>query len=529
MATVVRCAVMTCAVALAATTCAADWSQWRGPERNGLVPDSPALIDAIPADGLKPVWTSEKVPGGGSGGYGSVVVADGRAFVYSNTRYAVPIATRSLTKQGLARIGWSVGMPDELLARVEEARTSAERKNLDRRAVRDWVNKWVGANLTREQGAFRSGCSRRLTLGVAALPADMCRKLETVVDKEFPTVDALDRWLTENAFEGDARRSVLRAIPTTRNAAHDHVFCLDAATGRTLWRKELPGTYTGYLSSSTPCIADGRCYVMGSGGNIYCLNVADGEVIWQAKGKTRPNETHASSIVVLDGLAVLLAGQLTALDAATGDIAWTQPEVVLRESYSSAAYWRHEGATYLVVNGSRDACCVAPKTGEVLWKVPGGGWSTPAIVGDDMVIYSARSRPGLVAYRLAMPAPRQAWSLPYRDRGASPVIRGGYVYALGGGNDAHAVCVELESGKLAWDEKLRGAAEIASPVEADGKLLGVVGSTLQIMATSPEGYRLLGEIDAKVTACTSPAFVDGRVFLRLGDAVACYDLRKDPN
>ena len=63
---------MTCAPRLAialvslagATVTAADWPQWRGPNRDGTAPTSPPLVSALPADGLKPAWLSEKLPGG---------------------------------------------------------------------------------------------------------------------------------------------------------------------------------------------------------------------------------------------------------------------------------------------------------------------------------------------------------------------------------------------------------------------------------------------------------------------------------
>ena len=43
-------------------TFASDWNQWRGAARDGVASDSPPLIDALPAEGLKPVWISEAIP-----------------------------------------------------------------------------------------------------------------------------------------------------------------------------------------------------------------------------------------------------------------------------------------------------------------------------------------------------------------------------------------------------------------------------------------------------------------------------------
>ena len=39
----------------------ADWPQWRGPNRDGAAPTSPPLVNALPAEGLKPVVDQREV------------------------------------------------------------------------------------------------------------------------------------------------------------------------------------------------------------------------------------------------------------------------------------------------------------------------------------------------------------------------------------------------------------------------------------------------------------------------------------
>ena len=49
-----------------------------------------------------------------------------------------------------------------------------------------------------------------------------------------------------------AKRELLKAIPSTVRVAKDVVVCLDAKTGKRLWKTEAPGEPTGRKSSSTP-------------------------------------------------------------------------------------------------------------------------------------------------------------------------------------------------------------------------------------------------------------------------------------
>ncbi len=60
------------------TISAADWNQWRGPTRNGLVERSPSLINAF--TGESPLWQSEPIPSGERGGRSSLVIHDGKVY-----------------------------------------------------------------------------------------------------------------------------------------------------------------------------------------------------------------------------------------------------------------------------------------------------------------------------------------------------------------------------------------------------------------------------------------------------------------
>jgi len=196
---------------------------------------------------------------------------------------------------------------------------------------------------------------------------------------------------------------------------------------------------------------------------------------------------------------------------------------------SPPARWRCGDRTWLVCNSANETVCVDPLTGAVQWKVPGGGLSTPAIAGDLMALYTPNAKNGLLVYRLTADGPQQLWSLPYSDRGASPVIHDGFVYAIGGWQKPHAVCVGLETGKVAWEVKVP-ETEISSPIVADGKIWHNFGmfenTSLYCLRATPEKYVLLGKAPIPVVTATSPAIVDGRIYLRLLDAVTCYDLRR---
>jgi outer membrane protein assembly factor BamB len=381
---------------------AADWPQWRGPGRNGLVERSPALVNTLA--GQSPLWQSEPIPSGDRGGRGSPVVVAGRVY------------------------------------------------------------------------------------GLTSSPSGA--------------------------------------------TAADEVFCLDAGSGKTIWRSPLPESGSAETGSTTPCIVEGRLYVVGSGSQAYCLKADSGSLVWEAKLSRPAKEPIASSIAVAGKVAVLLAGVLTGLDTLTGKTIWTQERITGHQT--SPALWSTKDDDCVICNTARETHGVVPATGKVLWTVPGGGKSTPVVVqeygGNFLVNLSDGRRNGLSAYRLTPQGPRKLWTVPVFDRASSPVAFDGHVYVVAGGSNGHGarlLCVHLDTGKIAWEEVI-DFAEVSSPVVADGKLFAVCGTFLWVLQATPERYSVLNQADCRITLCTSPALVDGRLYVRQANAVACFDLRSAP-
>lgn len=514
---------------LATLAAAQDWPQWRGPQRNGVAPAGPALADAWPKEGPKKLWQSEKIQSGAEGGLGSVAVADGRAFVYANWKIHTPIDTRLVTQGVLRNLGWLSDLPEDLAKKLEAARTSSDRAALKGDDLKKWIQAWVKENLADPTTApssaptplmkkFGGYVQGRLNAGASAVSWEELGKLKAVVDKEFATQAELVKWMQDNEISGNSQKQVIGGVAKEKISFKDMVFCLDAETGQTQWKKEFPGTGYDYGASSTPAIAGGRCYIAMSNSNVYCLDAKSGEVVWQAKlGK---GGCVSSSFLVADNVAYLLGGQLTAFDAEKGAVLWAQPKV--GGSDNSPVLWAQGQNRLLLVNTPGGVNAVDLAKGDIRWKVPGGSASTVAVEGDIMVAYGG----GLFAYRISPEKAEKLWDQPkWQDRGASPIIYQKHAYVVGG----RVACVELESGQVKWEAKMGG--EISSPALADGKIISAVeGSNwLLLCRANPEKYEQLAKVKLSVVTCVSPAIVNGRLFLRTNDGVSCFDLTAAAN
>jgi outer membrane protein assembly factor BamB len=439
-----------------------------------------------------------------------------------------------VTKAMLQRLGWAEKKPPaDVLAALEQARLSDERKALEGgRELSGWINAWRDDHLdTDQKRSFGALVVTRLKLGAAALDLPVLDRLATVIDKPFADEAAVDAWFDEHDIPEAARTAVKAKFRIAVSICDDMVLCLDADTGKTVWKKVFPNTYPAGVAGrystagSTPCVADGKCYVMGMDGAVYCLNAETGDVVWQGSA---PGGSH-SSFAVVDGVAAVAGDGAIGFDVRTGDRLWVQPKVPKKNAWHSPALWRHNGKAYLIFRG---LYCLDPKTGEVIWSAPdqiGGKTSSPTVIGDRMAVWNVKD---VVLYSLSPTGAQVLWKQPFpADWGASPIIYDGRVYALGG---TGGICINEETGNVVWHDKAMRFGTYASPVAADRKIFmqgntpkgGYGDGSLVMFEAAPGGPKLLAKADIKQTLTTSPAFVDGRLYCRLKTRIACYDLRK---
>jgi outer membrane protein assembly factor BamB len=116
------------------------------------------------------------------------------------------------------------------------------------------------------------------------------------------------------------------------------------------------------------------------------------------------------------------------------------------------------------------------------------------------------------------------WQVPKaRQRIGSGVISGGHIYILD--DPGIAECIELQTGKVIWEERLRGPAaknDSWSSMVLSGERLYVVnqsGDTF-VLRASPK-FELLATNSLGETTISSPAMSDGEIFLRTYKALWC--------
>jgi outer membrane protein assembly factor BamB len=499
----------------------AEWNQWRGSSRNGISDGTTPIANSFPPGDLTPIWESETIPSDHDGGHSSPVVSGGRAYLNVVWHSRVPSDIRVIDDEVVSSLGHrgTQQLGPELTKKMEDARKNMK-AGMRGAALDEWSKQWVNENFSEEQKlVLGSWAEQRFKQGKNALDVEVLDKVAARENKPFANPAELVAWVNAE-FPEEVRERILKAVPDTIKVGKDTVVCLDAQTGKTLWKFDHEGKPTGRRTSGTPAVVDGRVFAVGST-HLYCVDAEKGQLMWKIA-----LSGGASSPLVEDGKVYLQSATTMCLSAADGKTLWTNKDKDARGDSGSPLLWRtSDGKVTLVGNGSRSMFGLDPDTGEKRWVIEGGGQSSPVVEGDRLVIYSGTENVGLRCYLAQKDAaPKVAWSQWWVTRRymGSPIIHEGHVYLMCGGKHR---CVALADGKVKWEEEVEST--ITSPMLVDGKILVVEqnGGFLRLIKADPNSYQLLGRAKIQAMWCPTPAPHDGRLIVRKKDKVVCYDLR----
>lgn len=516
----------------------ADWPQWRGPTRDGIAPAGPKLLDAWPASGPKQLWKSAYIPSYWLGGCGSVVVAEGKVFVYVNWRHGLDSAED--VRKWFEDLGWVSDMPKDLSSKVEEARQSLKFRTIGGAELDAHIKKFLEPLDPELVKKFGNSIEKRLSKFKEGPPwGTMKEILDRIADKTYGNSTELIQAITGGNVDAGY-------IPPAKKIT-DTVVCLDAATGKEVWNKEFPSTNALVFcgASSTPAISGGKCYAAGSQG-LYCLSTKDGSVVWQNKLK---DLTHSSPMVINGAVVILLNEGLSAYNAENGQLLWQQPGITggRAELYggpgSSPIKWTVNKHDYIICTAAGGPFCVEPENGKIVWKASKESSnyecrSTAVLVGDDILAIHARG--AAFAYKINPQGAELMWRVVNcGDHGASPVVYQGLMYCFGRSYAADcARCLDLKTGEVKWIGKQGnqdGDWSCSSPIVADGKIISNAGPShydavrTRLFKATADKYEETGKIPQPVCNSSSPAIVEGKLYLRMKDSIACYDLTEAGN
>lgn len=335
------------------------------------------------------------------------------------------------------------------------------------------------------------------------------------------------------------------------------LMCFDRTNGKLLWQQG--PTYTGKesahatnpLGSSSPVTDGERVMAWFGSSGLYCYDL-DGKELWHRDlGPQKHIWGWGSSPTLHGDLCFLNFGPgvpsfLLAVDKRTGKTVWQvdEPNADSGEKQPGQEKAPYVGSwsTPVVINsGSREELILswpnrvvafAPKTGKELWTCRGLNPLSYTSTLYDKAGNIVVAMGGFSGMSLAVTAggdgdvteSRRLWHHPKtKQRIGSGVIHDGHIYIL---NDPGvAECFELKTGKLVWEERLKGPAaksdNWSSLVRAGDRLYAInQGGDAFVFRSSPK-FEALATNSLRETTIASLAMSDGEIFVRTYQALWC--------
>lgn len=361
-----------------------------------------------------------------------------------------------------------------------------------------------------------------------------------IVSGDGVWITTADEWLASP--EVTARRLFNHPDPTEVYVASRvtlKVMCLDRESGKIRYDVELfqkeepePAHRLNSFATPTPIVEAGRVYCDFGGYGTACVDAASGRVLWKTRVPAEHLIAPGSSPALFGDRLILVrdgadAQYVAALDSRTGEPAWKTPRPPLdgktgneKKSFSTPLVIQWQGRAQAVIPGAQWFCAYDPRSGAEIWRVRHGKQ------------FSLASRPvfghGMV-YVVTGPPRAQLWAIRPDGQGdvtqthvvwrvktsiptmSSPILVGNEIYCV---SDTGIVsCLNALTGKEHWRQRI-GDNYTASPIAAEGRLyfFSREGETTVIQAGKQYAELAVNQLEGPIIA--TPAAAGKALFVR---------------
>jgi len=338
----------------------------------------------------------------------------------------------------------------------------------------------------------------------------------------------------------------------------------------TPWNASYPETRT------TPAIDGDRAYLISGSGEIVCLNVANGDIVWKVDGGTIfervvGNWGTSESPLVFDNKVIYTPSgdqtTMVALDAQTGETVWKSEALGETGAYVSPMLISYKGKRQIIGSTGTSVIGVNPETGSIEWKFsdwgrppqpprpqgsggeqrqrppqPSGPERPPSAISPNTPLY----KDGRIFYcqgydvgsfMLQLADDLQSVSLLWRNNDID-THHGGQVLVDGtifGSNwlnntDGNWVAVDWNTGETKWEKPWGGGMSKGSIIAADGMIYCYDERRGGVALVRPctETFDIVSQF--RITKgegphWAHPVIIDGTLYMRHGNAFMAYKVK----
>jgi outer membrane protein assembly factor BamB len=386
---------------------------------------------------------------------------------------------------------------------------------------------------------------------------------ETGLLKDWPADGPKLLWTYEEAGSGYSGPAIVgeRYLTMGADDKQEYVLCLDARTGKRLWRTDYGARFkNGYGDGprGTPTVDGELVYGIGGQGDLVCLKIGDGTRVWEKNlkrdlsGQMMSGWGYTESPLV-DGDKVICSpggakGSLAALNKKTGDVLWRSKDLTEKATYSSPVVATIGGVRQYVQTvsaGGKESvggvAGVAADDGRKLWEYERPGFRTAFIptpvVHDDSVYITGGYGAGCDLIQIRADNGKFEAEKVYGENKDMQNHHGGVVlvgdYVYGRSDKGGWTCQEFKTGKVVWNENRKLEKGSLTCVDGMLYLYGEKSGTCVLIEASPTGWKEHGRFSIPRQTnirsgsggiWTHPVVANGRLYLRDQDLIFAYDV-----
>jgi outer membrane protein assembly factor BamB len=309
-----------------------------------------------------------------------------------------------------------------------------------------------------------------------------------------------------NVGSGDASPALVKGklFTITRQGSDEVILCMDAATGKELWKNAYPAIAVTRASAalhpgprSTPAVANGKVVTLGASGILSCLDEASGKLLWRKENTANLilNFFTGTSPLVTDGMCIVHLGkegdgQLIAYDLNSGNEKWKWTGD--GPAYSTPSVMQIDGKKLLIEISEKNVNALDLISGKLYWQIPAPPQQrfyncvSPFIDGQT-IVFSGQGT-GSKAIKVEKQGDgfttKELWA--NAEVGAkwnTPVLKDGFLYGFT--DQKRLYCLNYATGQTAWLDNTVNS-DFSSIVDCGSVLVGLT-STDNLIVFTPDG------------------------------------------
>lgn len=350
-----------------------------------------------------------------------------------------------------------------------------------------------------------------------------------------------------NVGFGDATPALFngKIYLSTRKSTEEVILCLNAATGKELWKNSYAAmAVTGPSASqhpgprSSPAVADGMVVTFGASGILSCLDATTGKVMWRKENPTNalPTFFTGTSPLITDGICIVHVGkkddgQIIAYDLNTGNEKWKWTGE--GPAYSSPSVMTIDGKKLLIIITEKNVLALGLTDGQKLLQIAAPvqqrfyNCVSPYIDGQT-IVYSGQGT-GSKAIKVEKQGDqftaKDLWvNAEVGAKWNTPVLKDGFLYGFT--DQKRLYCLNYSTGQTAWIDNAVNS-DFSTIVDCGTVLIGLT-STDNLIVITPNGkeYSELAKYKVAETPIYGYPVISGaNIYIKDAETLTLFNIK----